>query len=117
MSTYHYPRDRYALLLLVVLIVIAIARISPTYSIFTATADEPFHIGAGMEWLDEGTYTYELQHPPLARIAVALGPYLSGIRSQSLTHANDEGNAILFSNDTHFSNLRRARLGTLPFFV
>jgi 4-amino-4-deoxy-L-arabinose transferase-like glycosyltransferase len=117
MSTYHYPRDRYALLLLVVLIVIAIARIFPTYSVFTATADEPFHIGAGMEWLDKGTYTYELQHPPLARIAVAFGPYLSGIRSHSLSHANDEGNAILFSNDKYFSNLRLARLGTLPFFV
>src|SRR6266481_2391824 len=102
---------------LVLLILIAAARLFPTYTIFTATADEPFHIGAGIEWLDRGTYQYEQQHPPLARIAVALGPYLRGIRSQSLSNASDEGNAVLFSNGRYFSNLTLARLGTLPFLI
>ena len=51
-----------------------------------------------MELIDKGAYTYELQHPPLARVAVALGPYLSGLRSHSIRSSPyDEGNAILYS--------------------
>jgi hypothetical protein len=94
---------------------VAAARLFPTYTTFTATFDEPLHIADGMEWLDKGTYTYEHQHPPLARIAVSLGPYLSGLRSHSLKETDAEGNAILFSNGRYFQNLRLARLGNLPF--
>src|SRR5216683_7341492 len=52
-----------------------------TYLVFSHTFDEPAHIAAGMELLDRGTFTYEQQHPPLARLAVAVGPYLLGARS------------------------------------
>ena len=102
---------------LLLLIVIAAARLFPTYTILTATFDEPLHIADGMEWLDTGTYTRERQHPPLARVAFALGPYLSGIRSQSLKDTAAEGTAILFSNGQYFQNLRLARLGNLPFLI
>ena len=64
------------------LLLIAIVQVLSTYSILNSTSDEPAHISAGMEWLQWGTYSYELQHPPLARIAVALGPYLQGLRSE-----------------------------------
>src|SRR5712672_3288010 len=47
-----------------------------TYPVSSHTADEPAHIAAGMELLDRGSFTYEQQHPPLARLAVAVGPYL-----------------------------------------
>jgi hypothetical protein len=99
------------------LIAIAAVRIFPTYTIFTATFDEPLHIADGMEWLDRGTYTNEPQHPPLGRIAVALGPYLSGARSQALDDVAADGNQILFKNDAYFHNLRLARLGNLPFLI
>jgi hypothetical protein len=88
---------------LLLLIVIAAARLFPTYTTLTATFDEPLHSADGMEWLDTGTYTRERQHPPLARVAFALGPYLSGIRSQSLKDTAAEGTAILFSNGQYFS--------------
>jgi len=90
-------------------------RLAPTYTIFVATYDEPFHIASGMEWLDRGQYTYQWEHPPLARVAVALGPYLAGLRSHSLTSATDEGNAILSSNGNYQHNLMLARFGNLPF--
>ena len=65
----------------VILLVFAgVMRIVATYHIFNHTWDEPVHFTAGLEWLDLGTYTYEAQHPPLVRIAIALGPFLSGIR-------------------------------------
>jgi hypothetical protein len=56
------------------LILIGSARIASTYNVFNHTVDEPAHIACGMEWLSKGTYHYEDQHPPLSRIAVALGP-------------------------------------------
>ena len=92
-------------------------RIATTYRTFTGTYDEPFHIASGMEWLDKGTYSYELQHPPLARVAMAVGPYLKGLRSHSLATATDEGNAILQTHGTYQQNLLLARLGNLPFLL
>jgi hypothetical protein len=95
---------------------LAIARLIPTYKIFNQTYDEPAHIACGMEWLDQGTYAYERMHPPLARVAVALGPYLIGQRAQHELDAYAEGNAILFSGD-YWRTLAAARLGTLPFLA
>ena len=110
---------------MIVLIAIAVARIAATYTVFNATYDEPVHVTCGMEWLQWGTYTCEPQHPPLARIAVALGPFLKGLRLAGRLNAPDqrqkslyeEGNAILYSEGHYWSNLTWARLGTLPFLV
>ena len=59
--------------------------VSRTWSVFSATADEPQHIAAGIEWHGR---TDTVQHepwrtvnPPMARIAVGLGPYLAGTQS------------------------------------
>ncbi len=92
-----------------------------------------------MEWLARGTYTYEPLHPPLARVAVALGPYVAGLRLQPLDNTGSvaaasrpywggspwgpwmtkwvEGNLILYSGGNYLRNLTLARLGVLPFFV
>src|SRR5947209_14951693 len=69
-------------LLAAALVLLASARIIATYTVFNHTADEPAHVACGMEWLDQGVYRWEAQHPPLARVAAALGPYLLGVRSQ-----------------------------------
>src|SRR5690606_17123877 len=45
------------------------------------TFDEPAHIAAGMQWRRDGRYSYDVQHPPLARMATALAPMLDGARS------------------------------------
>jgi hypothetical protein len=103
---------------LVLLTAIGVARLFPTYTTFSATQDEPYHVASGMEWIDKGVYTYELQHPPLARVAVALGPYLSGLRGHSIRSSPyEEGNAILYSTGDPAKNVRWARLGSLPFLV
>jgi len=62
------------------LLLLASVRIVLTYRVFTQTVDEPAHIAAGMEWLDLGSYLFEPLHPPLARVASALGPFLEGVR-------------------------------------
>jgi 4-amino-4-deoxy-L-arabinose transferase-like glycosyltransferase len=96
---------------------IGAVQIVSTYSVFSQTTDEPAHLATGMEWLDRGTYTFEPLHPPLARVAIALGPYLSGLRLTGETHLWEQGNAILFAHNRYLHNLSLARLGVLPFFL
>src|SRR3954462_12065897 len=66
---------------LILLSLIALTRVALTWRAYTPTFDEPAHIAAGMEWLDRGVYRYEQMHPPLARGADALGPWLPGLQA------------------------------------
>jgi hypothetical protein len=109
-------RRRVAALFGLAMVALAATRIVATYDVFSETYDEGVHIAAGMELLDRGTFTYEPKHPPLARVAVALGPYLSGIRSQGNPSIWDEGRAIIHAVDAD-RTLFLARLGVLPFFL
>lgn len=102
-----------ALLIAVVAVLLATVRIVTTYPVFSHTSDEPAHIACGMEWLARGTYTLEPQHPPLARILAALGPFLAGTPDPGKTEMYTEGMALIYDNA---NVLTLARLGTLPFF-
>jgi 4-amino-4-deoxy-L-arabinose transferase-like glycosyltransferase len=104
-------------LIIALLIVVGLLRIASTYGVFWQTADEPAHVATGMEWLSQGKYTYEHLHPPLARVMVALGPFLDGVKSIGLEKWWDEGNALLHANGLYERHLTLARLGVLPFFV
>jgi hypothetical protein len=113
--------ERRSLAISLTLVLIASIRIIATYTVFSRTSDEPAHIACGMEWLDKGVYRWEPQHPPLARVAAALGPYLLGIRSQGTVKRNlfsmtYEGIAILDRDQHDDLTLALARLGILPFF-
>ena len=113
--------ERRTVLIAIVLVLIASARIVSTYTVFNHTTDETAHIATGMQWLDRGVYLYEPQHPPLARVAAALGPYLSGVRSQGtpgtgLEAESIEGVKILDHDHQYDRTLAMARLGILPFF-
>jgi hypothetical protein len=113
--------ERRSGVLAVLLVLLASARVVSTYTVFNHTADEPAHIASGMQWLDRHVYLYEPQHPPLARAAAALGPYLLGIRSQGtpgtgLEQESLEGAKILYRDGHYDLTLALARLGILPFF-
>jgi 4-amino-4-deoxy-L-arabinose transferase-like glycosyltransferase len=110
--------ERHATKLALALVLVASVRIVATYDVFSHTNDEPAHIACGMEWLDKGVYRYEAQHPPLARIAGALGPYLLGRRIQESKSGEmfGEGLAILYQGAQYDRTLSAARLGILPFF-
>ncbi len=95
----------------------AVVAIVSTYDVFTQTYDEPGHIAAGMEWLQLGRFTFEEQHPPLARAIVATGPYLAGRRLSGSGTMWQEGNAILYGDGAYARNLALARAGTLVFFL
>lgn len=95
---------------------VATAAIVATYPVFSQTWDEPATIAAGMEWLSAGEYHYEAQHPPLARVASAVLPYLRGARSTGNVLIYDEGRALLGDGAHYRRTLFLARLGMLPFF-
>jgi 4-amino-4-deoxy-L-arabinose transferase-like glycosyltransferase len=100
-----------------ILVLIAAARIVSTYTALSHTVDEPIHLGAGMEWLDHGTMTGDVSHPPMARALAALGPWLAGERWTPTGNTTTDGLAIL-GRDAHYDRmLALARLGILPLFL
>ena len=95
---------------------VALLRITSTYHVFNATIDEASHIAGGIEWWDKGTYTLETKHTPLARLSVALGPYLAGVRWMGFKKWQDTF-PILSSTGNYWHNLRLGRIGVLPYFI
>lgn len=107
-------------------LLVALLRVASTYPIISQASDEPATIGTGIEWLDRGTYDLDPLHPPLARVASALAPYLSGVRfpaTPGTTHNNNDwnpfwaGNQILGQGRHYWRILTLARLGMVPFLV
>jgi hypothetical protein len=105
-----------ARLVAALLVIIASARIVATYRILSNTTDEPAHLAAGIEWLENGTYTYEDQHPPLARVAGAVGLHLAGARWGQGRDMYFEGYRLLDTGHRYVHNLFYSRAAMLPFF-
>jgi dolichyl-phosphate-mannose-protein mannosyltransferase len=104
------------------ILLVGAGRIAMTYGVLNQTYDEPVHVASGLQWLDAGEYTLWTEHPPLGRLAVALGPYFAGIHYPGPSHrpywrGYEIGNEILYAQGRYWRNLTLARLGTLPFFV
>ena len=113
-------RSRGAACAALALSLVAVGRIAATWPVFSQTFDEPFHLAAGMEWWQSGSYTLEALHPPLARIAIAFLPWVhstpGGAHIGGTLDAMGEGNALLLRGD-YPHNLALARAGVLPFFL
>jgi outer membrane protein assembly factor BamB len=110
-------RARLAFFLALAIALVACAVVVRVGARYNQTFDEPAHIAAGMQWLRDGSYTYDPQHPPLARVATALGPMLDGAQAQHRRTMWEEGNAILVQGGHYMRTLRLARLGMLPFLI
>jgi hypothetical protein len=91
--------------------------IAGTYGAFSNTSDEPAHLAAGVEWLTKGQYRIDVAHPPLGRVAAALGPFLKGAHSLGAATPTDEGLLLLGSGTHYRATLALARFGELPFFL
>src|SRR5205085_2554998 len=79
----------------------------------------PERLAAGVELLDRGRYEYDTEPPPLARVLLALGPYVAGAHSFGTPPPNGtpEGVDILYQDGHYWRYLTLARLGMLPFLV
>src|SRR5207245_11622376 len=115
-----------ASILAVLVALIAILRIGSAYPKISQAYDEPAHIACGMEWLDKGTFRLEPLHPPLARVAAAIGPYLAGARLPEVRIIHDKAgdsydiyaarNAILNAQNHYRRTLVLSRLDALNLF-
>jgi len=100
-----------------VLILAGIFRIASTWTTFSATADEPMHVSAGLELYTQHRYTYQPENPPLPRLAFALGPFLTGVEFDP---TRDQGEQLLrvFHTKGHYvRNLVVSRAGNLVFYL
>jgi hypothetical protein len=111
---------RWSLAAPVLLGVLACTLCISTYHIFGNFWDEPEHIAAGLVLIDRGEYRYDNQHPPLARLAAAIGPYLAGARihGEPMPIGEAEGRDLLYNSPASYDTiLTLARLGMLPFLL
>jgi dolichyl-phosphate-mannose-protein mannosyltransferase len=126
-------------LVILACVVVAIFRVITVDKTMPQRFDEPCHVAAGMEWLENRTYRLDPIHPPLERYAITLPLYLAGERFPKFSaqdpRTNDPflasevgptevtalarctlvGNAILYGGGHYKRNLLLARLGILPF--
>ena len=58
--------------------------VASTWPVFGNVWDEPEHIAVGLALIDHNAYRYDVQHPPLARLAAAIGPHLAGARHPAM---------------------------------
>lgn len=108
-----------ARLALALIVLGACALAASTWHVFFATWDEPEHLAAGVELLDRGYYEYDTEHPPIARVVLALGPYLAGAHSYGTPPPSGvtEGEDILYRDGKYDLYLTLARAGALPFLA
>jgi 4-amino-4-deoxy-L-arabinose transferase-like glycosyltransferase len=104
---------------LILLILVASLLCASTWRVYGHTWDEPEHLAAGLELLDRGKYEYDTEHPPIARVLIALGPFLAGAHSFGTPppDGTQEGIDILYDGGHYDRTLMLARLGTLPFLA
>jgi dolichyl-phosphate-mannose-protein mannosyltransferase len=107
---------KYSIVLALCLVAIASLRIAATYPVLSLTADEPAHFACGLEFLQKHVYRYEPQHPPLARMMTALGPYLEGARLRGDFSFGEEGVEVIVHSRDPQRTVNLMRLGILPFF-
>jgi len=105
--------DRIALLL----IVVAFLRIAAAEPVFSVTPDEPMHVGAGLQILSEHRYGIQMQNPPLARVLLALPPWLAGLRLDPNRNFFDQIDDVFHANGHYVRDLALARLGSVLLFL
>jgi Dolichyl-phosphate-mannose-protein mannosyltransferase len=118
-ATHHDNRLTSPVVWLWIAIALACALVISTYSKFGFTWDEPEHLAAGLALIETGNYPYDVQHPPLARLAMAIGPYIDGARGYGTAgpSGEEEGRLILYRGGKYDTYLTLARIGMLPFFI
>ncbi|HKO54465.1 MAG TPA: glycosyltransferase family 39 protein [Thermoanaerobaculia bacterium] len=100
---------RLRFVIVALLVLVPVIRIAMTYPVFSQVLDEPYHVATGFQWLSEGRYDLEPQHPPLARVLFALPSFLRG--------ASVSGDVVARGNQLLAGHVTAARLPNLLFFL
>ncbi len=103
--------------LFLLLIAVAVIRVASTYQVFSQTVDEPVHLASGFQWLTEGRYDLDIEHPPLARVGFALDAWLDRATVDPALDRSAQGTALLYRDHSYERNLGRSRAANLPFLL
>ncbi len=101
----------------VIVMALSVVRIASTWTVFSATMDEPMHVSAGLQLYTQHTYAYQPENPPLPRVVLAFAPWLGGMDFDPARSTDDQLKRVFYSNDRYKTNLVLARAGNLVFFV
>ena len=102
---------RVAVAAIALIVIITLARVAATHHVFSPTYDEPAHIAGGYEYLRAHRYTFDTQHPPLARILFAM-PF----RGSRTVAVDDKWiGDIIASAGGYMNGIAAARRGNLLF--
>ncbi|HUR81440.1 MAG TPA: glycosyltransferase family 39 protein, partial [Thermoanaerobaculia bacterium] len=99
------------------LIVLSALRVASTWTIYSATVDEPMHVSAGLEIYNQHAYTYQPENPPLPRLVLAFAPWLGGVEFDARRTIAEQLLRVFYSGGRYKTNLVLARAGNLLFFV
>ena len=101
----------------VALIALSLVRIASTWTLYSATVDEPMHVSAGLQLYTERAYTYQPENPPLPRLVLAFAPWLGGMDFDPNRPVDEQLLRVFYSDDHYKTNLVLARSGNLLFFI
>lgn len=99
----------------VLLIVIALLRVASTFRTFSATTDEAWHVGSGLEVIQYHRYLLQKANPPLPQVVMALAPYLGGIRVLESGNLFQQIYPVFYNEHKYERNVLLARIGNLLF--
>jgi hypothetical protein len=99
------------------LIALSMLRIASTWTVFSATVDEPMHVSAGLQLYTQHVYTYQSENPPLPRLVLAFAPWLGGMDFDPNRAVPEQLLRVFYSDGRYETNLVLARCGNLLFFL
>lgn len=99
------------------LIALSMLRIASTWTVFSATVDEPMHVSAGLQLYTQHVYTYQPENPPLPRLVFSFIPWLAGMDFDPKREVPEQLLRVFYSDGRYETNLALARCGNLVFFL
>lgn len=101
----------------ILLIALSVVRIASTFTLYSATVDEPMHVSAALQLYTQHDYSYQPENPPLPRLVFGLAPWLGGMQFDPGRKIEEQLGQVFYSTGHYKTNLVLARTGNLVFFV
>ena len=99
------------------LIAIAALRVIATLTVFSATTDEPLHVSAGLQLIQQGVYAFQLENPPLPRVVFALPLHFAGGQFDPNLEPLEQMRQLFYSTGHYKTALFATRIGSVLFFA
>jgi 4-amino-4-deoxy-L-arabinose transferase-like glycosyltransferase len=96
---------------------LTMGRVAATWTVFSATIDEPVHISAALELYEHHRYALQQENPPLPRVVFGLPAWLGGMTFDESKNISEQLRMVFFTNDRYKTNLVLARSGNLLFLI